>query len=54
MNPAMASYWTVGLETLFDRGPEDFNEPIATKININAARTFTSGVRRLAARLNRK
>ena len=44
MNPAMAGDWTVGLETLFDRAPDDFNEPIATKINTNAARTFTSGV----------
>ena len=40
----MAGDWTVGLETLFDRAPDDFREPIATKININAARTFTSGV----------
>ena len=44
MNPAVAGDWTVGLETLFDRAPDDFSEPIATKININAARTFTSGV----------
>ena len=44
MNPAMAGDWTVGLETLFDRAPDDFNEPIATKFYTYAARTFTSGV----------
>ena len=31
-------------ETSFDRAPDDFNEPTATKIHINAARTFATGV----------
>jgi hypothetical protein len=44
VNPATAGDWTVGIETLFDRAPNDFNEPVATKFHINAARTFANGV----------
>ena len=44
MNPALAGDWAVGIETSFDRAPDDFNEPTATKIHINAARTFATGV----------
>lgn len=44
MNPALAGDWTVGVETSFDRAPDDFNEPSATKILMSAARTLATGV----------
>jgi hypothetical protein len=40
---AIAGDWTIGVETAFDRDPRDFSEPKATKIQVNAERTFANG-----------
>jgi hypothetical protein len=41
---AMAENWTIGVETLFDRAPDDFSDPKATKFLVSAARTFANSV----------
>jgi hypothetical protein len=41
--PAKAGDWAASVETLFDRAPDNFSEPIATKYQFNIARTFANG-----------
>jgi hypothetical protein len=41
---AIAQNTTIGVETLFDRTPDNFDEPKATKFQVNAARTFANDV----------
>jgi hypothetical protein len=43
-SPAVAGDWTIGVETLSDRAPDNFVESTATKFQLSAARTFASGV----------
>lgn len=35
---------TLGVQVLFDRAPDDFSEPMATKLPVDIAHTFANGV----------
>jgi hypothetical protein len=41
---AMAQNTTIGVETLFERAPNNFNEPKDFKFQVNAAHEFANGV----------
>jgi hypothetical protein len=41
---AVAGDWTIGVEISFDREPDDFSDPKATKYQVSASRKFESGV----------
>jgi hypothetical protein len=44
INPAQAGDWTVGIVTSFDRAPDNFSEPLGTKIEVSAVRAFGNGL----------
>jgi hypothetical protein len=44
LGEAQAAGTKLGAEVLFDRAPDDFSEPVATKFQINAAQTFANDV----------
>jgi len=44
INPAQAGDWTVGIRTSFDRAPDNFSEPLGTKVEFSAVRAFANGL----------